>query len=274
MKFGLYMPNYGKILGYANNLADLANRAEECGWDGFFIFDHILAEKPTKNPMVDPWIALSAIAMKTEKIKFGTTVTPLPRRRPWKLARETVTLDHLSKGRLILSIGLGTPADVEYGSFGEETNAKIRAEKLDEGLDILLGLWEGKDFSYYGKHFKIDQVKFLPKPFQEPRIKIWGSGFWPNKLPFIRSARLDGVFPLSTSTYGKLTDNDFKTMHDFIFEHRDLKTPFDMVKLSGITDKKTIEKYEQVGVTWGLTYIGASTKLEIIHQRIDRGPPT
>lgn len=274
MKFGLYMPNYGKILGYAKNLAELASLAEEAGWDGFFIFDHILAEKPTKYPMVDPWIALSAIAMKTEKIKFGTTVTPLPRRRPWKLARETVTLDHLSNGRLILTIGLGTPPDVEYGSFGEETNAKIRAEKLDEGLDVLLGLWEGKNFSYQGKHFKIDDVKFLPKTFQQPRITIWGSGFWPNKLPFIRSAKLDGVFPLSTREHGKLIDKDYKEMRDFIFERRELKTPFDMVKLSGITDKKAIDMFEEVGVTWGLTYIGASTKLEVLHQRIKRGPPS
>lgn len=157
------MPNYGKILGFARNLADLAKKAEDSGWDGFFIFDHILAQKPTRYPMVEPWVALSAIALNTTQIKIGTSVTPIPRRRPWKLARETVSLDHLSNGRLIISVGLGYPPDVEYGSFNEEIDTKIRAKKLDEGLEVLFGLWTGKIFSFQGEHFQIDEVKFLPK---------------------------------------------------------------------------------------------------------------
>jgi len=275
MKFGLYMPNYGHILGYAKNLAKLAKEAEDAGWDGFFIFDHILAEKPTKYPLVDPWVGLSAIAMNTESIRFGTTLTPIARRRPWKLARESVSLDHLSKGRLILSIGLGTPADVEFGSFGEDTNSKIRAEKLDEGLDILLGLWSGKEFSYKAKHFQVKKVQFLPKPFQEPRITIWGGGFWPNRNPFIRSARLDGIFPLSTREYGKLKAKDYKDIKKFIFKHRTLETPFDVVHLGGISYSSNyqMQKFEEAGVTWLLRYIGATTPMETVLKRIRLGTP-
>lgn len=275
MKFGLYMPNYGEILGYAEKLAKLAKEADDAGWDGFFIFDHILAEKPSKYPVVDPWVALSAIAMNTSSLRFGTTVTPIARRRPWKLARETVSLDHLSKGRLILSVGLGTPPDVEFGSFGEETDMKVRAKKLDEGLDILLGLWSGEEFSYNGKHYQVDEVQFLPKPLQEPRITIWGGGYWPHKEPFIRAARLDGIFPLSTRDYGKLQAEDYKKMKKFIFKHRELETPFDMVRLGGISyssDYKT-KKFEEAGVTWLLKYIGATTPMETILERIRRGTP-
>ena len=275
MKYGLYMPNYGEILGYAENLANLAKEAEDAGWDGFFIFDHILAQKPTKYPIVDPWIGLTAVAMNTKSIRFGTTVTPIARRKPWKLARETISLDHLSKGRLILSIGLGTPADIEYGAFGEETNSKIRAEKLEEGLNVLLGLWSGDKFSYKGKHFSVEGVKFLPKPFQEPRIVIWGGGFWPNKKPFIRAARLDGIFPLSSREHGKLQAKDYKDMKEFIFKHRSLDSPFDMVHLGGISYSSDyqMKKFEEAGVTWLLQYIGANTSMETALKRIRRGIP-
>jgi alkanesulfonate monooxygenase SsuD/methylene tetrahydromethanopterin reductase-like flavin-dependent oxidoreductase (luciferase family) len=108
-------------------------------------------------------------------------VTPLPRRRPWKVARETVSLDHASKGRLILGVGLGDPSQWDYGFFGEETDAKIRAEKLDESLDILVGLWSGKPFQYQGKHYRLKEVHFLPQPVQQPRIPIWVGGWWHNQ---------------------------------------------------------------------------------------------
>ncbi|MHA1331665.1 MAG: LLM class flavin-dependent oxidoreductase, partial [Candidatus Hodarchaeales archaeon] len=143
MKFGLYTPNYG-IFGEPRLLMELAREAEENGWDAWFIFDHILVKRNFNSPMVDPWVALTAMAVKTNTLRIGTTITPLARRRPWKLARETVTLDHVSEGRLILSVGLGHPPDAEFSAFDEESNAKIRAQKLDEGLDILLGLWSGK----------------------------------------------------------------------------------------------------------------------------------
>jgi alkanesulfonate monooxygenase SsuD/methylene tetrahydromethanopterin reductase-like flavin-dependent oxidoreductase (luciferase family) len=280
MKFGLYMPNYGKIFGYAKHLANIAKEAEDSGWDGFFIFDHILVEKPSKYEIVDPWVALTAIATNTKKIRFGTTVTPLPRRRPWKLARETVSIDQLSEGRLILSLGLGYPPEAEYGAFGEKTNNKFRGQLLDEGLDILLGLWTGNPFSFKGTHYKIDNVKFLPKPFQQPRISVWGAGFWPGKVPFIRAAKLDGIFPLAKKAHGKLTAEDFKVIKEFIFEYRTITSPFDIVWLKGIlpktgqkVNKAELRKYEEVGVTWRMFYLGATLTYEDILKRIRYGPP-
>jgi alkanesulfonate monooxygenase SsuD/methylene tetrahydromethanopterin reductase-like flavin-dependent oxidoreductase (luciferase family) len=280
VKFGLYMPNYGKVFGYAKNLANIAKQAENSGWDGFFIFDHILVEKPGKYELVDPWVALAAIAVKTEEIKFGTTVTPIPRRRPWKLARETVSIDHLSNGRLILSIGLGYPPDAEYDAFGEDPNDKVRGLKLDEGLNILFGLWEGNPFSYEGKYYRIDNVRFLPKPIQQPRIKVWGAGYWPGKAPFIRASKLDGIFPLAKRSHGKFTPENFKEIKDFIFNYRKIKTPFDIVWLKGILpkagqkiNKTELDNYEEVGVTWRLFYLGATIKFEDVLQRIRYGPP-
>ncbi|GAC1357049.1 MAG: hypothetical protein NVSMB38_39060 [Ktedonobacteraceae bacterium] len=130
-------------------LAELAHEAEEAGWDGFFVWDHInykLAGSPGPVVVADPWIQLAAIALRTRRIKFGPMVTPLPRHRPWKLARETVTLDHLSAGRLILGIGLGSDRSGEYSNFGETTEARIRGEMLDEGLATLTPLQSGVIF--------------------------------------------------------------------------------------------------------------------------------
>lgn len=274
------MPNYGKVFGDARNLAEIAKKAEDVGWDGFFIFDHILVDRSGKYLIVDPWVALSAIAMNTKTIQFGTTVTPLPRRRPWKLARETVSIDHLSNGRLILGVGLGTPPDIEYGAFGEEPDAKIRAEMLDEGLDVLFGLWSGQSFSYNGKHYKINNVKFMPTPIQRPRIIVWGAGYWPNKVPFIRAAKLDGIFPLSRRTYRKLIIEDFKEIKKFIFKYRTLDSPFDVVMLKGILpktskkpSKEKLKACEEAGITWMMFYLGASLSYDDLLERIEKGPP-
>ncbi|MFW9799256.1 MAG: LLM class flavin-dependent oxidoreductase [Candidatus Thorarchaeota archaeon] len=140
MSFGLYVPNFGKVFGYASVLGELAKIAEDSDWDGFFIWDHIQQDRTKPLPMVDPWVGLSAMAAATNRIRIGTTVTPMPRRRPWKLARETVSLDHLSKGRLILGIGLGYPPEEVFSVFGEVSDTKTRARMLDEGIDVLLGL--------------------------------------------------------------------------------------------------------------------------------------
>ena len=139
VRFGISVPNFAE---YADPrlLTALAREAEAAGWDGFFLWDHILIERSWRMPMADPWVALAAIAAATERIRLGPLVTPLARRRPWKVARETVTLDHLSGGRTILGVGLGHPPEAEYAAFGEEPDARVRALKLDEGLDVLTGL--------------------------------------------------------------------------------------------------------------------------------------
>ena len=179
MNFGIDVPNHS---AYSDPrlLVELACEAEAAGWDGFFIWDHLVRWNDRRIPVVDPWITLAAIAVKTERICLGPMVTPLARRRPWKLARETVTLDHLSGGRLILGIGLGSRSTAEFKAFGDEGDPKARAAMLDEGLEVLAGLWSGHAFSYSGKYYQIEETQFRPPPVQSPRIPIWVAGTWPN----------------------------------------------------------------------------------------------
>ena len=152
MKFGIYIPNWGEY-GDPHVLVNMARETEAAGWDGIFVWDHI-RWKDMVTPVADPWIALAAIAAVTSRIRLGPTVTPLPRRRPWKLARETVTLDQLSNGRLTLGIGLGGSSDEEFGAFGDTRDPKVRAEELDEGLQVLTGLWKGEPYHFEGKHYQ------------------------------------------------------------------------------------------------------------------------
>lgn len=147
MKYGIGVVPAGEVDVHA--LAELAHLAEQAGWDGFFIEDYITHWSAPDVPTVDPWIGLAAAAMRTQRIRLGTMITPLPRRRPWKVAREAVTLDHLSDGRLILGVGLGGAHDpMNFDRLGEVTGLRQRAELLDEALDIIAGLWSGQSFSY------------------------------------------------------------------------------------------------------------------------------
>ncbi len=277
MRFGVHVPNFGDFHDL-RAIAELAHEAEEAGWDGFFLWDHILYAK-TKRPVIDPWIALAAIAMRTERIRIGPLVTALPRRRPWKVARETVSLDHLSGGRLILGVGIGFPPDNEFARFGEDPDPKIRAAKLDEGLDILVGLWSGKPFSYVGQHYQIEKTVFWPPPVQQPRIPIWVAGTWPKALaPFRRSARWDGV---CAEGAGKMTPIDQRAMLDYIQQHRAGSDPFDVVRAASLPSGDTvavrnaITQWADAGVTWWI--IGTSGRAGAyadMRARILQGPPS
>ena len=190
VRFGLYVANYGEFSD-VRALGELAREAEVGGWDGIFLFDSIQPSEPgSYEPVADPWLALMAIALATERIRFGTLVTPLARRRPPKLDRETVTLDQASRGRLLLGVGLGygPSADPEFAGLGEDSDPVVRAAKLDEGLEVLTGLWSGKPFSHAGQYYQVQETTFLPTPVQTPRIPIWVGGFWPNRRPMRRAA--------------------------------------------------------------------------------------
>ena len=233
-----------------------------------------------KEPFADPWVALSAVAMRTERVRIGAMVTPLARRRPWQVARATVSLDHLSNGRLIFGVGLGSPADTEFGVFGEETDSKIRARKLDEGLDVLAGLWSGESFSYEGEEYRIDDVTFLPKPVQEPRIPVWVGGQWPNKAPFRRAARWDGAFPTANDGNTPITPDILREVGDYVSAHRTSDGPFDMVAgvenpmddPSEVADR--IAALEEAGLTWAIYSFGSwNGTMEGTRGRIRQGPP-
>ncbi len=267
MKHGISIPNFG---AYADihQLTELAREAEDNGWDGFFLWDHLNepgpggADEPT--PMLDPWVALTAIATATNRVKIGTMVTPVARRHPWKLARETVTLDHLSGGRVILGVGLGGMPQEEHARFGEDPDDRVRARRLDEGLDILVGLWSGEPFSYRGEEFEVDNATFVPRPIQQPRIPIWVAGLWPNRRPFRRAARWDGVIPSKISATANgypqlLTPSDVPDMIDYTLRHREADSPFD-IALSAYMPadparaNDIARSYADAGATWLLEW--------------------
>jgi len=288
MNYGLYLPNFGAF-GDARVLANLARDAEQAGWDGFFIWDHVARPWPTR--LVDPWVALSAVALNTATIRFGPLVTPLARRRPWKLARETVSLDHLSAGRLILGVGLGSSGGqaVEWANFSEELDLRTRGEMLDESLDILTGLWSAQPFAYAGQHFQVSESQFTPAPVQAPRIPIWVAGNWPNKAPFRRAARWDGVVPQVNLNQGdELTQ--LKQAIQYTREHRNSEAPYDVVystaPMLSQEPAKVAERvgpYAEAGITWWLEqlyphHFGSDWQtdwpVEAMRQRIGQGPPS
>jgi alkanesulfonate monooxygenase SsuD/methylene tetrahydromethanopterin reductase-like flavin-dependent oxidoreductase (luciferase family) len=255
MKYGITVPPFGEY-GDPRKLAEMAHVAEEAGWEGFFIWDHMFFD-PTFHPIVDTWVGLAAMAMSTTHIRIGPMVTPLPRRRPWKLARETVSVDRLSDGRLTLGVGLGEPPQWDFGFFDEETDLKIRAKQLDEGLAILQGLWSAQPFSFSGEQYQIKQVIFRPPPIQQPRIPVWVGGNWNKPRPQERAARWDGYYPLRMDD--ALSVENWRTMMAAVNAHRsDPHAPFDWVhggRLPGDDHRQALEivqPYEEVGVTWWL----------------------
>ena len=280
MKYGVYVPNFGPY-GDALALAAVARDAEKAGWDGFFLWDHVAGDW-AENP-VDPWVALAAIVLNTERIRIGTLVTPLPRRRPWKVARESVAIDHLSNGRLVFGVGIGDGRG-EWDDLGEETDLRVRGAMLDEALDVLTGLWSGEPFSYQGKYYHIKEAHFLPKPVQSPRIPIWVGGTWPNKAPFRRAARWDAIF---TDPAVDLSPETTLELIAFITDHRTSDAPFDIVHggvTSGDRDKDLalVAPFAEVGVTWWLERVdpevfGCDWKdkwpMEKMRARILAGPP-
>ena len=200
MRFGLNLGNGGPCAD-PRTMADLAALAEEAGWDGVFLEDYVVYQNQTGTPTYDPWVCLAAMAMRTARIRLGTTVTPLPRRRVAKLAAETVALDHLSAGRLTLGVGLGDAWDVALANLGEQTDTSMRAAMTDEGLEILVGLWSGEPFTYIGRFYQVQNVTMLPRPLQSPRIPIWIGGQYPKAGPIRRAARWDGSCLFISTSY-------------------------------------------------------------------------
>lgn len=282
MKYGLVLPLSG-INGDVQRLIEFAHIAEEQGWEGVFLEDYITYWGSHDTPTYDPWLTLAAIALRTQKMRIGITVTPLSRRRPWKLARECVTLDHISNGRLILGFGLGDEHDTSFTSFGEVIDPKQRAGMLDEGLDILAGLMGGQPFSYQGNHYRVDEVTFLPGPVQAPRIPIWIGGFWPHKAPAKRAARWDGFCPAKVpdaNGNGYITPTDIRDIKAFMAERRSPVAPFDLVVGGHSTAddpakaRAHVETFVEAGATWWIEFVlpGPGESDEAL-TRIKQGPP-
>jgi alkanesulfonate monooxygenase SsuD/methylene tetrahydromethanopterin reductase-like flavin-dependent oxidoreductase (luciferase family) len=287
MRYGISLPPFGPFAD-PRALADLAGTAEAAGWDGFFVWDHVVFD-PTFHPVGDPWIGLAAVATRTERMTLGTMVTPLARRRPWQVARESVALDLLSGGRFVLGIGLGGREPWDFDWFGEEPDLRTRAAALDEALEIITGLWTGEPFAYAGEHFRIEQrVTFRPRPSAQPRIPIWVGGFWPNRAPLRRAARWDGMAIIK---WGEtMSPAELAEAQEVVDTHRTASGPFDVVA-SGPTgedptaDRASLAEYEAVGTTWWLEDVspwrfGADVEAawrpadtEAMVRRVEAGPP-
>jgi alkanesulfonate monooxygenase SsuD/methylene tetrahydromethanopterin reductase-like flavin-dependent oxidoreductase (luciferase family) len=280
MHYGVTLPITG-VDGSISELVDLAQVAEVAGWDGIFLEDYIVYWAGDHYPVYDPWLTLAAMAMRTSRIRLGTTVTPLARRRPWKVAREAITLDHLSNGRLIVGLGLGDSQDKSFtGVSGEVLEPRVRAELLDEGLEILAGLWTGRPFSYAGKHYQLSGIKMLPVPLQQPRIPLWVGGFWPRRLPALRAARWDGFCAAKVDPSGKyvrLSPEDVAAMRIFFAQHRTATTPFEIIT-EGSTPgqdlaraRDLIRPFAEAGLSWWIESLPDGA--EAMRQRIQQGPP-
>jgi len=276
MHFAIDLPIFGQ---YADPrlLGELARDAENAGWEGCFIWDHIQVGKA--EPVADPWIALAAIALMTKSIRIGPMVTPLFRRHPWKLARESVSLDHLSQGRLTLGVGLGSDLFREITTFDGPLADKDRAEILDEGLSVLLGLWSGEDFAFAGRHFHVNETRFLPRPLQTPRIPIWIAGTWPKKPPFRRAARFDGIVAVAGNLKSLLGPAEVRNLVAYIGRFRTSDAPFDVVQFGETTgidrkDHDIIAAYDKVGVTWWVeSMFPRYPDVQSVRARILKGPP-
>ncbi|HEY1349607.1 MAG TPA: LLM class flavin-dependent oxidoreductase [Ktedonobacteraceae bacterium] len=275
MHYGFIIPD-----GDIHTISAMAREAEAAGWDGVFYWDGIFIEG--KARMYDPWVVLAALAVCTTRVRLGAILTPLARRRPWKLARETASVDHLSGGRLVVPVGLGTLDDGGFASVGEATARRVRAELLDEGLEILTGLWSGQPFGYQGKHYHIEPMTFTPAPLQKPRIPLWVVGAWPREKSMQRVLRYDGLLPNklnSDGTQADVTPDDIRAMKAYIAQHRTLRTPFDIIS-EGETPgddparaAAIVRPYAQAGSTWWMEARWQATTIEEIRTRILQGPP-
>jgi alkanesulfonate monooxygenase SsuD/methylene tetrahydromethanopterin reductase-like flavin-dependent oxidoreductase (luciferase family) len=274
MKYGFVLP-----WGDARTAADFAHEAEQSGWDGFFVWEPVWG--------IDAWVSLTAAAMRTERIRLGTMLSPLSRMRPWKLASETATLDNLTNGRVILSVGLGhLPTGFE--EFGEVIDRKVRAELLDEGLEILTGLWRGQPFNYDGKHYKIKEIDHSspPLPLQQPRIPIWVVGAWPHMKSMRRALRYDGLLPTTSIAQGESRPSrpeEIRDMKVFIDANSAEHLPFDIImdgETPGDDHEKAalaIRQWADVGVTWWIetrwNEPRNSNGQAVARKRIHQGPP-
>ena len=262
---------------------ELTVEAERAGWDGVFIPDSISIETELypAAPTFDPWIVLAMMASRTQRVRLGTMLSPISRRRPWKLARELVTLDHLSNGRITLAVGLGAAEDdAGFYKVGEEMSMKGRAELLDECLDILAMAWSGSPIEYEGKHYQVHGMTLLPRPVQTPRIPVWVVGAWPRMKSMRRVLHWDGLLPTKKDgTESPMTPDDIRAMKTFIDEQRPDITHFDIV-WEGETPGEHREQgaaivrpWIDAGITWWLESRWGDVLLEDVRKRIQQGPP-
>ncbi|MGI8999421.1 MAG: LLM class flavin-dependent oxidoreductase [Candidatus Limnocylindria bacterium] len=267
MKFGVIITG-----GPVAEQIGLATAAEAAGWDGVFTWDGIHVGDAME--VHDPWVLMSAFAMATQRVRIGAMIQPLARRRPWKVAREAVTLDHISNGRFVLCVGLGAVDDSGWAKVGEATDSRTRAEKLDETLEIMAGLWTGEPFGFAGAHYRFKPMAFRPAPVQRPRIPIWVVGAWPAERSMARAGRFEGLLA-NVVGGGPVMPEIVAGIRDWIGRRRGSMDGFDIV-VEGSTAPGDVDeprRYADAGATWWIESDWESFDPADARRRIKAGPP-
>jgi alkanesulfonate monooxygenase SsuD/methylene tetrahydromethanopterin reductase-like flavin-dependent oxidoreductase (luciferase family) len=270
MRSGLFLPLFDELADPVV-VARLASQAEEAGWDGVFVWDRLHWIEPFID-VADPWITLAAIATATERIRLGPMVTPLARRRPVKVARETATLDRLSGGRLTLGVGLGSDSfGSDFAITGEELDKRRRAQMLDEALEILVVAWSGEPVHHRGEHYTVDGMRFLPRPVQRPRVPVWVAGSYGKRNPLRRAARYDGFFPIDLEHPDQLAELVADIGELRREAGKDVTEPYDIIAALPLgTDPAP---YATVGATWwAVEFPWESVSAEQVREVIRNGP--
>jgi alkanesulfonate monooxygenase SsuD/methylene tetrahydromethanopterin reductase-like flavin-dependent oxidoreductase (luciferase family) len=278
VKHGIFLPPFSDLAD-PRRVARLAADAERAGWDGFYLWDHMLAEPGMA--VAEAWTTLAAIAMATSRIRLGALVTPLARRRPWVLARQIATLDQLSAGRLVVGIGLGDDGWREFSAFGEETAPRVRGELLDESLEILQELLAGNALLHAGRHYAIDSPALLPGPVQDP-VPFWAAVRWPNRKPLARAARLQGCFPI----FADSGNRPAPPAHDAVVQLRaeltglgaarslDIAVRCALHRLPAAERAEAAAALSYAGVTWLLEAFAPGQDGATVEAYVRGGPPT
>jgi alkanesulfonate monooxygenase SsuD/methylene tetrahydromethanopterin reductase-like flavin-dependent oxidoreductase (luciferase family) len=265
LRSALWLPLFDELAD-PRMVARLAAEAEEAGWDGCFVWDHLTWRAPVRQ-VAGPWIALAGIATATERMRLGPMVSSPARRRPAKLARETATLDWLSGGRLTLGVGLGSDRfGGELSKTGEQLDDRTRGRMLDESLEILAAAWSGEPVRHRGEHYIVDDIAFLPRPVQRPGVPVWAAGLPGNAKPIRRAARLDGFFPVNlehpdqlaeaVSTLTELRDGEMAT--------------YDIAV--GLPLGVDPEPYAEAGATWWLPEFDPGASPDVVRGVLRDGP--
>jgi alkanesulfonate monooxygenase SsuD/methylene tetrahydromethanopterin reductase-like flavin-dependent oxidoreductase (luciferase family) len=242
MKYALFLPIFDELAD-PGVVAQLAAEAEECGWDGVFVWDHIAYRAPV-TAVADPWVTLSAMACATERIRIGPMVTPLPRRRPAVVARQAASLDLLSRGRLVMGVGTGGDGAGELTATGEELDDRARGDMLDEGLAVLRAAWSGERVEHRGEHYVVNGLTMLPTPMQRPGPPVWVGARYGRPRPLARAARYDGIFPIEIERPEQLAE----VVADVTALRNGSTAPYDVVV--GGPPGTDPAPYEKAGATW------------------------
>jgi len=273
LRHGVFLPPFNELAD-PRRLVDLAVMAEERGWDGLFVWDHVLRRPEQASDVADPWVCLAAVACATARLRIGPMVTPLVRRRPQVLARQVVTLDRLSGGRVTLGLGLGVDTSGELSRFGEVTDPVERGDLLDEGAELLARMMTGEEITHRGRYFVADGVRMLPRPVQSPRLPIWlgARGFAgvpgraPAGRPLRRAARYDGVFLIDAGL------RELETAVTTVASERGSLDGFDVAVLA--VAEMPLPEAASIGATWAMLEIRPETPTLEAEARIADGPPS